>query len=591
MTQTTYRGYPLEQNTGGTAPLITLFERDDAIAVPLLSQLRMAGYDVRSARTPVELFDTLSKQLVALVLVDLGAATAGRREFWVALDAQRRGRAIQVMTFRYITPHNDLDLDYEPSARAIADIEVRGAHEFQRVIDGVRQRVPLHGGAPVGGVGYAPNNAGYGPNGAIQPLGAALGMAPTPFSAQNGHLFNGPAMTPASGPAGWGGIAPLGMSPYDAGGPASFSPAPNAPGPMGAYGGYGVMQPAPPQISAQMETTPFDPANPQFAYTTPASSPFAHPTTSNPFGPGSSPFAQPYQSNPFGAQTPAPTSQPPFGQQASGPSVPPWQGGPASFPPSPQSPSSFPPGFQQQSTPSVPPWGSGGYVNGPGSGPSSFGSNPLYAGSTPGVNPMSPPFSAPELPQFQDAWSPPDAEAELPTGVVPEIDFQRSNHAAAPAMPSDAWETARGPAQQTPPSYIPPRSQFSVTPESGQRSRALTLTTPTETALGGVLIDGALLTPGKLEALKGIQAMLAGVNIHRKIGELALLFKFLSSDQLLAALLVSRGLVSPQQIASLGRVKQELAASGMDNDLETLLISFHVLPAEKVHQVRAELAG
>jgi hypothetical protein len=89
--------------------------------------------------------------------------------------------------------------------------------------------------------------------------------------------------------------------------------------------------------------------------------------------------------------------------------------------------------------------------------------------------------------------------------------------------------------------------------------------------------------------LKGVQAMLAGVNVHRKLGDLALMFKFLSADQLLAALLVSRGLVSPQQIASLGRVKQELAASGVDNDLESLLVSFHILPADKVRGIRAEL--
>jgi hypothetical protein len=75
-----------------------------------------------------------------------------------------------------------------------------------------------------------------------------------------------------------------------------------------------------------------------------------------------------------------------------------------------------------------------------------------------------------------------------------------------------------------------------------------------------------------------------------KLGELALLFKFLSPDQLLAALLVSRGLVSPQQIAGLGRVKQELAASGMDYDLEALLGMFHILPADQLNQLRAELA-
>jgi hypothetical protein len=71
-----------------TTPLVVLFERDDSIAVPLLSQIRMAGYDVRAARTPVELFDITGRELVALILIDMGSATAGRREFWVALDTQ-----------------------------------------------------------------------------------------------------------------------------------------------------------------------------------------------------------------------------------------------------------------------------------------------------------------------------------------------------------------------------------------------------------------------------------------------------------------------------------------------------------------------
>ena len=329
MTQATFRGSPLEQNSSGSAPLITLYERDDAIAVPLLSQLRMAGYDVRSARTPVELFDTLSKQLVALVLVDLGAATAGRREFWVALDAQRRGRAIQVMTFRFITPHGDLDLDYEPSARAIADVEARGVHEFQRIIDGVRQRVPLHGAQGAQG-GDPANGVSYNPNGGIQPLGAALGIAPTPFTTQNGHLFNGPGAPPTTAPASWGGFAPLGVSPLvtplDQPASGGFPPVQSLPnqgmppahlGGYGTYGPVGAMSPAPPQISARMETTPFDPSNPPPGvppYAPPGASPFANPTPSNPFGPGSSPFAQPYEANPFGAQAPAPASQPPYAQ-------------------------------------------------------------------------------------------------------------------------------------------------------------------------------------------------------------------------------------------------------------------------------------
>jgi hypothetical protein len=619
-----YRGAAPQNGSSGSAPLVTLFERDDAIAVPLLSQLRMAGYDVRASRTPVELFDTLSKSLVALVMVDLGSASAGRREFWVALDAQRRGRAIQVMTFRVISPHGDLDLDGEPSARAIADIEARGVHEFQRIIDGVRQRVPLHGApaapgfaqpgfaqpgfaqpgfAPVAGAGYLPN---YAPAGAIQPLGAALGMAPTPFAAQNAHVFN----APAAAPAGWGGIAPLGVSPLDQ------QPGGYALGqPQGNYNGYG-------QLGA-MGSAPFDPRNQPYSVPLSSanggagSSPFANPTPSNPFGPNSSPFAQPYQSNPFGGQSsPLPSSQP-FSSQPQSPAwqppstapSPSWnsspvsplgpsgqaQGAPSSFPPG-NYPHGMPPSYPPSAPSSVPPWGSSRIV----ASPTSFDSDPHYPNH--GDYGALPPFETPSAPAFQDAWSPPTNDPlsdDTPTGVVPEAVFQKhpipqqSSPSTNFAASAGDWETRHEPISPTParePDYIPPRSQFAANP-ADRPERALAVTTPTETALGGVLVDGALLTPGKLETLKGIQAMLAGVNVHRKLGDLALLFKFLSSDQLLAALLVSRGLVSPQQIASLGRVKQELAASGVENDLESLLVSFHILPAEKLRQIRAELAG
>jgi hypothetical protein len=54
---------------------------------------------------------------------------------------------------------------------------------------------------------------------------------------------------------------------------------------------------------------------------------------------------------------------------------------------------------------------------------------------------------------------------------------------------------------------------------------------------------------------------------------------------------VSRGLVSPQQIASLGRVKQERAAAGQANDLETLLVQFNMVPAEQLRSLRQELAS
>lgn len=180
-------------------------------------------------------------------------------------------------------------------------------------------------------------------------------------------------------------------------------------------------------------------------------------------------------------------------------------------------------------------------------------------------------------------WQSEPREWSDPHLVVPQPTARISTpQTAAPySMPFDTTPVptpySSAPLQETTPVPTPPSH------------RALVPTSPAETALGNVLVEGALLTPQKLEALKGVQQMLASVDMHFKIGDLALLFKFLSPDQLLAALLVSRGYVSPQQIAGLGRVKQELNASGMDYDLETLLSMFHILSPEQLRQIRADL--
>ncbi|MDE3229038.1 MAG: hypothetical protein KGO05_04085, partial [Chloroflexota bacterium] len=605
MAQAYMRGMSVEQDASATAPLITLFERDDAIAVPLLSQLRMAGYDVRSARTPVELFDILAKNLVTLVLVDLGAAAAGRREFWVALDSHRKGRVTQALTFRYVAPANDFDLDFEPSSRAIADVEVHGAHEFQRIIDAVRQRAPLHGPAPSLSVSYTPD-------GAIQPLGAALGIASPPYSP-----YSSPSMAPGQYPM--MGQAPGGYNGYGGAPLGGFAPAQSSsfaahaattPFPPGAFGSsplpYG--QPAPAQPS------PF------------ASSPFATPASANPFGPNSapSPFAQPYDSNPFsrGLTPPTPPSSP-FAQTN-------HNGNP--FSPMPQS---------EPSAPSAPPpWGmgSGGYL----ADTPDFMNwqtpqpEPLSFGSEPGARPpfafpsqtaiTHRPVSAPHSPVFQDAWTPPETDTDMETTALTEDAFQPRGAEWSPpdwqGPAADAWAATSQPlgarsqpdygmrerpwdaprvqsgglghdaAQSDPLSYdYDSPSDFSdstaalaAAPVATQPKRDLPLDlsetfTPTETALGSVLIEGSLLTHDKLETLRGIKEMLAGVNQPRKLGELAIMFKFLSADQLLAALLVSRGLLTTQQISTLGRQKQEMAARGVNHDLATLLVTQNLLSA------------
>lgn len=582
-------GAILEQDASSTtAPLVVLFERDDAIAVPLLSQLRLAGYDVRASRTPVELFDILSKHLVSLVLVDIGAATASRREFWVALDAHRRGRAMQVMTFRYIQAGSVYDLDFEQTPRALADIEVQGALDFQRLIDQVRQRIPLQGGSPgaLSGVYGAPHPAPS--QGGIQPIGAMLGAA-SPFG-------SGPFSTPQHMPQ--PGAHPLGMAappqpgyaqPSYAQSPAQPAMVPGTPPsgqPFAAPSSFG--QPVAPSMPLPREPV----------------SPFEHPVERNPFSHDyeQSLFAKPLSSNPFGADVPlggmrdhAPAAPASPSQQWNTPAT--WT------PPSPWSTSD--PALHAAPGRFGAPEGDFAPMGGGTPGPQRWDQpvqaaqfatefsqqwNPAPAhSSVPQSEPHTP---APTFEPFNDVWTPPDAAFEsADTGIMPALAPSTPHPAAEPHAAHD--ESPHQPAGLTANDVEFLRATQPVpvsTTEKTSRLPVVTSQSPAERALGNVLVEGALLTSQRLEVLQGIQQMLSGVDMHFKIGELALLFKFLSPDQLLAALLVSRGLVSPQQIAGLGRVKQELAASGMDYDLEGLLEMFHILPREQLRALRSELA-
>jgi hypothetical protein len=513
-----------------TTPLVVLFERDDAIAVPMLSQLRIAGYDVRAARTPVELFDITSKHQVALILIDLGSATAGRREFWVALDTQRRGRSIQVMTFRYSPPGALFDSDFEPAARAIADVEVHGTHEFQLILEGVRQRVslgllqpPANAQIPtLGGPALLPPpgdaQVALQP-GVIPPIGAALGI-PSPFmQAQPGMV----------------GAAADGSSPFAH--PASSNP-------FIETGGIVTDS------------------------TTPLSSPSSSPTPPALAGSGS-PFAQPYASNPFappGAGTPAEAIAP---SQALVPShAYNYQMG-----------TNLPIGSleeraRQLSDAYAVEFGLTGTL------PAAVKASGVFNGQ--GHSPR-------DTRDGFDSWTPPGGpEADY---VVSSIESAPT--ASIPAVPrlaaGDDQEMAFTPTEYAPAVPLPTVVTESVRKASDSAGVDRQFATPAEESLGSVLVEGSLLSEQKLEALRGVQHMLSNVNIDFKLGELALLFKFLSPDQLLAALLVSRGLVTPAQIANLGRTKQDLAGSGMEYTLADLLVMFDILPQEQVLQMRQEI--
>jgi hypothetical protein len=592
------------EGNASTAPLVVLFERDDTIAVPLLSQLRMAGYDVRAARTPVDLFDLLGKQLVSLVLVDLGAATAGRREFWVALDAQRRGRTLQVMTFRQISPAHPLDAEGDPTARALADVEVAGPQDFHKIIQGVRQRIPLHGGngglstgmpAPGGMAPLGQNPFGQNPFG--QNPFATAAPPSRPFGAPPFDPYQMPAAPQFPQPGTYGPVPTYGPpqpypSQYPSQGPAMYPAGQPMPGQM-PYGGQPPLYPGAPQ------PYPADPYAPpgQVPGQAPGgtsswdSSPFANPAGANPFitgapsgpsagGGASSPFAQPYTANPFGGDA-MPGGPPPFEPQPPSAHIaPPWS---APSPP-PASPFGAPSQVNPFASPSPP---------APQGQPFGFGDRSGFYDPTGGAIPPDATPAAPSSANISDTWIPPDEDAAVQTGIVPEVAYR----SAQPLTSERAGlEWGAGPSQ----------AEWGVAPDLGGWNQAAPLSpspqmaSPTrnlpavqsqaDQALGTVLVEGALLTPSKLEVLRGVQAMLTSVGMEYKLGELALLFRFLSPDQLLAALLVSRGLVTPQQIAGLGRVKQELAASGMDHDLESLLMMFHILSPDQLRQIRAELS-
>lgn len=132
--------------------------------------------------------------------------------------------------------------------------------------------------------------------------------------------------------------------------------------------------------------------------------------------------------------------------------------------------------------------------------------------------------------------------------------------------------------QSLPPMASPPPQQQAL---SGRATRPL----------GSVLLEGHLVPQDRLEVAQNIQRMLRGVDMSYQLGEILLMFKLLTHDQLLAASLVSYGMITTTQIRALGRIRQELYSIGLEYDLENLLILFRILSPEQVREVRASWSG
>jgi type II secretory pathway pseudopilin PulG len=106
-------------------------------------------------------------------------------------------------------------------------------------------------------------------------------------------------------------------------------------------------------------------------------------------------------------------------------------------------------------------------------------------------------------------------------------------------------------------------------------------------SLGSVLLEGHLVPQERLQVAQHVQRMLRGVDLNYQLGEILLMFKLLTPDQLLAASLVSYGMISTIQITGLGRIRQELHAMGLEYDLESLLVLFRILTPDQLREVRA----
>src|SRR5579863_687694 len=151
-------GVSMNISTGGAHVL--LFERDQQFATLLSSELQLVGYECHTARTAVEVFDAIARYSIRLVLVNLAQAAAARREFWVALDTQRRGRGVQVLTFHcsnlagYGPTSDDPD---DHSHIMLADLEVDGMLGIVNMVNAIRSRLVI---SPNGTLSRPPSGAG-----------------------------------------------------------------------------------------------------------------------------------------------------------------------------------------------------------------------------------------------------------------------------------------------------------------------------------------------------------------------------------------------------------------------------------------------
>jgi hypothetical protein len=634
-------------NISAGPPHILLFERDQQLMGLLTNELRQAGIECRAARTAVEVFDAIARYPIRMVLVNLAQAATARREFWVALDTQRRGRGIQVLTFHCTNLAGygpAVDDDEERTASVIADLEVDGMLGVVNLINAVRSRLAASNAGATGTISKVGNNAA--PTSPTGTRGTTPASSPPMQNA--GHTIRGmvspnpsqalssPAPVEASRSVGtytdkiraviYPNQRSRNTSPSsthdNSTGDGQYIP--NSEQQLsvqeqqraGRYPQNSDISTSIAATSTPMNTTPpmVDPASRQGRrpgsdagipkesslaqlsrmlqeQRTPALEELAQRGSSEPVNSLSEETTihqrvrptsdTPISSIPLRA---SPIQDLPVERSSGGQSDfsaqvnTRWHEDPAATH---YTQASASPTLASLGMPSTPPPVST-TAQPPASAPlqaQALSSEDSGQFSVPIEEP--PPYYAP--PQASEKPEQEEQYQDTP-GVEQSIRYTEHNTSASmEQQPTMALPTT----PRTPDNALLLDIMQSLPPMTSPPPQPQTLNGRATRSLGNVLLEGHLVPESRLEVAQGIQRMLSGVDMNYQLGEILLMFKLLTPDQLLAASLVSYGLITTTQISALGRIRQELHAIGLEYDLESLVILFRILTSEQLREVRA----
>ena len=589
----------MKTNSGG--PHILLFERDQQLTTLLTSEFQLAGYECHPARTAVEVFDAIARNPIRLVLVNLAQPAASRREFWVALETQRRGRGVQVLTFRCMNIAGYGSDDSEEASRTVlTDVEVDGMMGIMNLVNAVRARIP----GPITGSFSQIAAAESSTQDSSTQATASISMRSSNPSLATPQTSNSTSVRT---------VIPTGSNRI--GNPASGStdkiraviyPSSRNFSPTSETNRVSN-NPQNNEVKSQSEIPQNMPPTPENSSRTIARqeqesglaqlSRMVHESLltddssdlgilkqpTSPLAESVKPEAQSQtdQMNNYAvnSQTQSALLQQTQLTDANATNALPLRASPIEDMP-------FEREQEYRNT----------YVGTQSPRPENI------VQEAPAVSISSPVSStvAKTIPTPQEETSPgmtdfQKVEEKDYTTEAGEVDAIASDLAEIPRLrpkktqnesptkDSTSDDTLLDIVQSLPPmSSLPtPQTQPNTPVLSGRATRSL----------GNVLLEGHLVPQHRLEVAQHIQRMLRGVDMNYQLGEILLMFKLLTPDQLLAASLVSYGLISTAQISALGRIRQELHSIGLEYDLESLLVLFRILTPEQLREVRASWIG